>query len=142
MILLLDNYDSFTFNLYQALAELGADVTVVRNDKISVVEVEELLPRLDGIVISPGPCTPNEAGISVPLIRRFAGRLSRPTGTGQRGHFCGRRPETRLRPAGTAVSAAGWHTADWRVRRFASTGAGDDWRSAAACLADGHVVGH
>jgi anthranilate synthase component II len=74
MILLLDNYDSFTFNLYQALAELGADVTVVRNDKITLKEVEALAPELDGVVISPGPCTPNEAGISVPLVRRLAGR--------------------------------------------------------------------
>jgi anthranilate synthase component II len=74
MILLLDNYDSFTFNLYQALSELGADVTVVRNDKISVEEVEALLPQIEGVVISPGPCTPKEAGISVPLVRRLAGR--------------------------------------------------------------------
>lgn len=73
MILLLDNYDSFTFNLYQALSELGAEVLVVRNDKISVAEVERMTPRLDGIVISPGPCTPAEAGISVPLVQRLAG---------------------------------------------------------------------
>src|SRR5918998_6766624 len=75
MILLLDNYDSFTFNLYQALSELGADVFVRRNDKITVDEVEELSPRLDGVVISPGPCTPGEAGISVPLIQRLAGMV-------------------------------------------------------------------
>ncbi len=74
MILLLDNYDSFTFNLYQALSELGANVLVVRNDKISVDEVEMMAPRLDGIVISPGPCTPAEAGISVPLVQRLAGK--------------------------------------------------------------------
>lgn len=74
MILLLDNYDSFTFNLYQALRELGAPVTVARNDQITLDEVEELLPSLTGIVVSPGPCTPKEAGVSVPLIRRFAGR--------------------------------------------------------------------
>jgi anthranilate synthase component 2 len=74
MILLLDNYDSFTFNLYQALSELGADVLVVRNDKISVDEVAKMAPRLDGIVISPGPCTPAEAGISVPLVQRLAGK--------------------------------------------------------------------
>ncbi|MCD6029270.1 MAG: glutamine amidotransferase of anthranilate synthase [Thermomicrobiales bacterium] len=74
MILLLDNYDSFTFNLYQALSELGADVLVVRNDKISVDEVDQMAPRLDGIVISPGPCTPAEAGISVPLVQRLAGK--------------------------------------------------------------------
>jgi len=75
MILLLDNYDSFTFNLYQHLGELGADIVVARNDKISLDEIEAMRPDLDRIVISPGPCTPNEAGISVPLIRRFAGRL-------------------------------------------------------------------
>jgi anthranilate synthase component 2 len=75
MILLLDNYDSFTFNLYQALSELGAEVTVIRNDKITVDKVEALLPEIEQVVISPGPCTPNEAGISVPLIRRLAGRV-------------------------------------------------------------------
>ncbi len=75
MILLLDNYDSFTFNLYQALSELGADVIVRRNDKITVEDVERLVPTLDGIVISPGPCTPGEAGISVPLVRRLAGSV-------------------------------------------------------------------
>jgi anthranilate synthase component II len=73
MILLLDNYDSFTFNLYQALSELGADVLVRRNDGVSVDDVERLVPTLDGIVISPGPCTPREAGISVPLVQRLAG---------------------------------------------------------------------
>ena len=73
MILLLDNYDSFTFNLYQGLRELGADVLVRRNDEISVGEVERLSSGLDGIVISPGPCTPVQAGISVPLIQRLAG---------------------------------------------------------------------
>src|ERR671912_1359692 len=73
MILLLDNYDSFTFNLYQALAELGAEVLVRRNDKMTVEEVERLVPGLDGIVVSPGPCTPVEAGISVPLVHRLAG---------------------------------------------------------------------
>ena len=73
MILLLDNYDSFTFNLYQALRELGADVTVRRNDKVTVDEVADMAPRLSGIVISPGPCTPREAGISVPLVRALAG---------------------------------------------------------------------
>jgi anthranilate synthase component II len=75
MILLLDNYDSFTFNLYQALSELGAEVVVHRNDRITVDEVIRLLPRLDGIVISPGPCTPVEAGISVPLIQELAGSV-------------------------------------------------------------------
>jgi anthranilate synthase component II len=75
MILLLDNYDSFTFNLYQALSELGAEVLVRRNDMVTVAEVEELTPMLEGIVISPGPCTPREAGISVPLVRRLAGTV-------------------------------------------------------------------
>ncbi len=75
MILLLDNYDSFTFNLYQALSELGADVVVRRNDTVTVGEVERLVPNLDGIVISPGPCTPGEAGISVPLVQRLAGAV-------------------------------------------------------------------
>lgn len=75
MILLLDNYDSFTYNLFQALAELGAEVEVVRNDKITVDEIESRLDEIEGIVISPGPCTPTEAGISVELIRRLAGRV-------------------------------------------------------------------
>jgi anthranilate synthase component II len=75
MILLLDNYDSFTFNLYQALSELGAEVLVRRNDMVTVEDVEDLVPMLDGIVISPGPCTPGEAGISVPLVRRLAGTV-------------------------------------------------------------------
>jgi len=73
MILLIDNYDSFTYNLYQYLAELGADVVVRRNDAISVSHVTELAP--DGIVISPGPCTPRQAGICVPLIRELAGQV-------------------------------------------------------------------
>ena len=75
MIFLLDNYDSFTFNLYQYLGELGARVNVARNDKITVDEVAAMLPELDGIVISPGPCTPTEAGISVELIQRLAGKV-------------------------------------------------------------------
>jgi anthranilate synthase component 2 len=75
MILLLDNYDSFTFNLYQALTELGAEVVVHRNDCISVDDIARMVPQLDGIVISPGPCTPAEAGISVPLVRKLAGSV-------------------------------------------------------------------
>lgn len=75
MILLLDNYDSFTFNLYQALAQLGAEVEVVRNDKITVDEIENRLDVIEGIVVSPGPCTPTEAGISVGLIQRLAGKV-------------------------------------------------------------------
>jgi anthranilate synthase/aminodeoxychorismate synthase-like glutamine amidotransferase len=70
---MIDNYDSFTYNLVQYLGELGADVRVARNDAITLDEIETLAPA--GIVISPGPCTPNEAGISVPLIRRFAGEI-------------------------------------------------------------------
>ena len=69
MILLLDNYDSFTYNLYQYLAELGAEVLVVRNDKISLEEISEMKP--DKIVISPGPCTPDKAGISNDVIKNF-----------------------------------------------------------------------
>jgi anthranilate synthase component 2 len=74
MILLIDNYDSFTFNLYQYLTELGAEVEVRRNDKVTLGEIEGMLPRLSQIVISPGPCTPAEAGISVDLVREFAGQ--------------------------------------------------------------------
>ena len=74
MILLIDNYDSFTFNLFQHLSELGAHVDVVRNDKITLDEIEARLPEIERIVISPGPCTPVEAGICIPLIKRFAGR--------------------------------------------------------------------
>ena len=70
-VLMIDNYDSFTYNLVQYLGELGADVVVHRNDAIALDDVAALAP--DAIVVSPGPCTPNEAGISVPLIRRFAG---------------------------------------------------------------------
>ena len=73
MLLMLDNYDSFTYNLVQYLGELGADVRVFRNDAITLDEVEALAPSQ--IVVSPGPCTPSEAGISVPLIQRFAGRI-------------------------------------------------------------------
>ena len=72
MILLLDNYDSFTYNLYQYLGELGAQVEVVRNDQATVEELEAMSP--ERIVISPGPCTPKEAGVSVPLVRHFAGK--------------------------------------------------------------------
>ena len=73
MILLLDNYDSFTYNLAQYLGELGCDVEVHRNDKISVEEIARRKP--ERIVISPGPCTPAEAGISVELIQRLAGKF-------------------------------------------------------------------
>ncbi len=72
-VLMIDNYDSFTYNLVQYLAELGADVEVRRNDAITLAEIAERRPR--AIVISPGPCTPKEAGISVPLIERFAGEI-------------------------------------------------------------------
>ena len=73
MILVLDNYDSFTYNLVQYLGELGAEVRVLRNDEASVDEVARMRP--ERIVISPGPCTPNEAGISLELIRRLSGKL-------------------------------------------------------------------
>jgi len=73
MLLMIDNYDSFTYNLVQYLGELGAEVQVHRNDCISIEDIRRLAP--DQIVISPGPCTPNEAGISIDVIREFAGRL-------------------------------------------------------------------
>ena len=73
MLLMIDNYDSFTYNLVQYLGELGAEVSVVRNDQIAVSEIEDLQP--ERIVISPGPCTPNEAGVSLEVINRLAGRL-------------------------------------------------------------------
>ena len=72
-VLMIDNYDSFTWNLVQYLGELGAEVRVVRNDEIRVTEIETMAP--DRIVISPGPCTPAEAGISVETIRTYAGRI-------------------------------------------------------------------
>ena len=72
-LLMIDNYDSFTYNLVQYLAELGADVEVRRNDAVGLEDVQALAP--DGIVVSPGPCTPREAGVSVPLIQRFAGQI-------------------------------------------------------------------
>jgi para-aminobenzoate synthetase component II len=73
MILLLDNYDSFTYNLAQYLGQMGQQLEVRRNDQITLDEVEALKP--ERIIVSPGPCTPKEAGISVPLIQRFAGRI-------------------------------------------------------------------
>ncbi len=73
MLLVIDNYDSFTYNLVQYIGELGQEIRVFRNDKISIAEVEELAP--ERIVISPGPCTPKEAGVSVELIRHFAGKI-------------------------------------------------------------------
>jgi anthranilate synthase component 2 len=75
MIYMLDNYDSFTFNLFQAFAALGADVLVERNDKTTVAAIEARLDEIEGIVLSPGPCTPAEAGISVELIQKLAGRV-------------------------------------------------------------------
>ena len=74
MILLVDNYDSFTFNLYQFLSELGADVLVRRNDDITLAEVDAMGGKLEGVVVSPGPCTPREAGISIGIIEHMAGR--------------------------------------------------------------------
>jgi para-aminobenzoate synthetase component 2 len=73
MLLMIDNYDSFTYNLVQYLGELGEDIKVFRNDKITINEIEKLNP--ERIVISPGPCTPKEAGISVELIKHFSGKI-------------------------------------------------------------------
>lgn len=72
MLLMIDNYDSFTYNLVQYFGELGADVVVHRNDQITVQEIEKLDPKY--IVVSPGPCTPNEAGVSIDTIKHFAGK--------------------------------------------------------------------
>jgi anthranilate synthase component 2 len=73
MILMIDNYDSFTYNLVQYFGELGAEVAVHRNDQITLDEIERLAPS--HLVVSPGPCTPNEAGVSLAAIQRFAGRI-------------------------------------------------------------------
>jgi anthranilate synthase/aminodeoxychorismate synthase-like glutamine amidotransferase len=73
MILMIDNYDSFTYNIVQYLGELGADVVVKRNDEVSIEDVRRMRPS--GIVISPGPCTPKEAGISVDVVKAFAGKI-------------------------------------------------------------------
>lgn len=73
MLLMIDNYDSFTYNVVQYLGELGAEVKVIRNDELTLEEIEALNP--ERIVISPGPCTPTEAGVSVPVLKQFAGKL-------------------------------------------------------------------
>lgn len=73
MLLMIDNYDSFTYNVVQYFGELGAEVKVIRNDELSIEQIAELQP--ERIVISPGPCTPNEAGVSVPVLKHFAGQL-------------------------------------------------------------------
>lgn len=73
MLLMIDNYDSFTYNVVQYLGELGADVHVIRNDELSIAEIEALKP--ERIVVSPGPCTPTEAGVSIEAILHFAGKL-------------------------------------------------------------------
>ena len=73
MLLMIDNYDSFTYNLVQYLGELGEDIRVFRNDRITIPDIEELKP--EKIVISPGPCTPKEAGISVDVIKHFSGKV-------------------------------------------------------------------
>ena len=78
MILLIDNYDSFTYNLYQYLSELGAEVEVVRNDETTIEEIEAMAP--EKIVISPGPCTPEKAGISNDVVQRFGGIGAHPWG--------------------------------------------------------------
>src|SRR6478735_6220919 len=73
MLLMIDNYDSFTYNIVQYLGELKAEVKVVRNDEITIADIEALAP--EKIVVSPGPCSPNEAGISMAAIEAFAGRI-------------------------------------------------------------------
>ena len=73
MILLIDNYDSFTYNLYQYLSELGAEVEVARNDKITIEDIDQMSP--EKIVISPGPGTPSDAGVSIPTVKHFAGAI-------------------------------------------------------------------
>jgi anthranilate synthase/aminodeoxychorismate synthase-like glutamine amidotransferase len=73
MLLMIDNYDSFTYNLVQYFGELGQDLKVYRNNKITIAEIEKMNP--DRIVVSPGPCTPKEAGVSIEVIRHFAGRI-------------------------------------------------------------------
>jgi para-aminobenzoate synthetase component 2 len=73
MILMIDNYDSFTYNLVQYMGELGADIHVRRNDEITLEEIESLAP--EKIVVSPGPCTPDKAGVSVDVVQRFAGKI-------------------------------------------------------------------
>jgi anthranilate synthase/aminodeoxychorismate synthase-like glutamine amidotransferase len=73
MVFVLDNYDSFTYNLVQYMGELGAEMVIRRNDELTVEQIEDLKP--ERIVLSPGPCTPQEAGISIPLIRHFAGKV-------------------------------------------------------------------
>ena len=73
MLLMIDNYDSFTYNLVQYFAELGTDVVVRRNDEVTVEQIEKMNPQ--HIVVSPGPCTPNEAGVSVEAIKQFAGKV-------------------------------------------------------------------
>lgn len=73
MIIMIDNYDSFTYNLVQYVGELGEELQVYRNDKITIAQIEQLAP--DYLMISPGPCTPNEAGISMEVIRQFAGKI-------------------------------------------------------------------
>jgi para-aminobenzoate synthetase component II len=73
MVFVLDNYDSFTYNLVQYMGELGAEMTITRNDQMTVEQIDDLKP--ERIVLSPGPCTPQEAGVSIPLIRHFAGKV-------------------------------------------------------------------
>src|ERR1700733_6828329 len=73
MVFVLDNYDSFTYNLVQYMGELGAEMVIRRNDELTVEQIEDLKP--ERIVLSPGPCTPQEAGISIPLIQHFAGKV-------------------------------------------------------------------
>src|SRR5436305_14207271 len=97
MVFVLDNYDSFTYNLVQYLGELGAEVVVRRNDEVTIAEVDAMHP--ERIVVSPGPCTPQEAGISIKLIRHFAAKvpvLADCLGHQASGAACGGRVERAL----------------------------------------------
>ena len=111
MVFVLDNYDSFTYNLVQYLGELGARIEVRRNDQVSVAEVEALRP--DRIVVSPGPCTPQEAGISIELIRHFAGKLEK-TKRFQLGELLEHLSQSFWRDADAGVGDAELHLASAR----------------------------
>ena len=116
MLLMLDNYDSFTYNIVQYFGELGQDVHTVRNDEITIEEIEKLNP--ERICLSPGPCTPTEAGILVPALKHFAGRM--PILGVCLGHqaiaAASRAPECRpgpdgTRPSGYSARRPGWSAA-------------------------------
>jgi len=116
MVLLLDNYDSFVYNLYQFLGELGARVEVFRNDKITTREIEQLNPG--HIILSPGPCTPAEAGISVEVVQKFAGKipiLGVCLGHQSIGQAFGGRVVRARRPMHGKISNV-WHDGKWVYR--------------------------